>query len=195
MSPTLDATTGRRDRRTSALVAGFGLILLAVISPLGLLVALPAGHTAVAAPIAMTVAILDIVIGVALGVVLAPAGALLSGTAAATRIAYGAVLAVAATELVTPADPDRFTRVWEAGLLVFAVHLLAVAAAVLRLRDGQRWVAAAVALAGTGYVVDALADLHGFDRDFSAGALLFWGELVLIWWLLVVPGRSRERDR
>ncbi|MFT4188617.1 MAG: hypothetical protein QM621_08535 [Aeromicrobium sp.] len=182
--------------RGAAVAAGVSLIVMALISPVGLLVALPAGHTEVAALVAMTVAVLDIVVGVAAGVVLAPAGALLARTAAATRIAYGALLAMATTELVDPADADRFTRAWDAALFVFAVHLLVVAAALGRM-TGVHWIVpAAVALAGVGYLVDATATLADVDLPVSAGALLFWGELVLIWWLLARAGRpSGGADR
>ena len=74
--------------RTSALVAGTSLALMALIAPLGLLIALPAGMTGIAALSVLVIAALDVVAAVALYPVLRPGGELLAQIASATRVAY-----------------------------------------------------------------------------------------------------------
>lgn len=94
--------------RTASLVAGISLATMAVLAPIGIMVALPAGATGLTALIVLVVAALDVVIGVALYPVLRSGGMLLAATASALRIAYAAVFATAAGALAAPADVERF---------------------------------------------------------------------------------------
>lgn len=92
--------------RTASLISGCSLALMAVLAPIGVMVALPTGATGLAALIMLIVATLDVAIGVALYVVLQSGGTLLAATSSALRIAFAAVLAVAAGSLADPADVE-----------------------------------------------------------------------------------------
>lgn len=181
--------------RKAAVAAGVALLLMAVLAPLGLLVALPRGATGVGAATVLVVAVLDVVAAVALLRVVG-AGSPLSRLAAALRISYAAVFLVAGAALLAPADVDRFQARWDAGLLVFGVHLVVLGLAFVRARHLPSWVGAVVVVAGLGYVVDALALLLDADLGLSVAAFTFVGEVVLMVWLLARGGRGAgEPDR
>lgn len=176
--------------RVPSLVAGVSLAVMAVISPLGLLIALPAGRTEVAALIVLAVAALDVVVGIALVPVLAPGGVLLAQIAAAMRIAYAAVLAAASGWLISPVDEPRFQAIWNAGLLIFGLHLVLVGIAALRTGIIPYWVSTLVVLAGLGYVVDSAATILSPASGISISSATFVGELVLLGWLIACGGRG-----
>ena len=107
--------------RTSSLVAGLSLALMALLAPAGLLIALPAGATGVAALVVLVIATLDVIVGIALYPLLASGGQLLARTATAMRVAYagarGAAIKLGARgaamlhcgeylELAPPEQPD-----------------------------------------------------------------------------------------
>ncbi|QCC78822.1 DUF4386 family protein [Nocardioides daphniae] len=178
------------DLRTPAVVAGAALLVMAVLAPLGLLLALPAGHFGVAALVALTVAVLDVVAAVALLPVLATGGELWAWIAATLRVAYAAVFTVAGASLLAPVDEARFHAVWDAGLLVFGAHLLVAGAACVRSTLVPTWIGWLVVLAGAGYAFDAVVVAVGAESAFSLGAVTFVGEVVLLLWLLVRCGRQ-----
>lgn len=84
---------------------------------------------------------------------------------------------------------DRFTAVWDAGLILFGFHLLVVGWLAYRSGYVPRWLSVLVAIAGVGYVVDSLGALVTFLPSTSASTVTFVGELLLALWLLV---RSRR---
>lgn len=176
--------------RTSALVAGICLALMAVLAPLGLLMALPSGATGAAALVVLIIAALDVLAAVALYPVLKSGGTLLAQGAAAMRIAYGAVFAVAAGSLFHPFDTERFQAVWDAGLLLFGLHLALAGFAVLRSPATPTWIGVLLLIAGAGYAVDSatIAVLPGSPT--SLGEFTFVGEVVLMVWLIGWGGRS-----
>src|SRR5690606_37364394 len=88
---------------------------MAVLAPLGVMVALPAGATGVAALLVLAVAMLDVVAVVALLPLLRTAGALLAQIVVALRLVYAAVFATAAGQLLGDADLARFQAIWDAG--------------------------------------------------------------------------------
>lgn len=177
--------------RTSALVAGISLALMVVLAPLGLMIALPAGATGTAALIVLVIAALDVLAGVALYPVLKSGGTLLAQSAAAMRVAYGAVFAVAAGSLLNPVDTERFQAVWDAGLFLFGIHLALVGLAVLRSPSIPTWIGVLLLIAGAGYTLDSatIAILPGSPT--SIGEFTFIGEVVLLLWLIGWGGRSR----
>lgn len=178
--------------RTSALVAGISLALMAVLGPLGLLMALPSGATGAAALAVLIIAALDVLAAVALYPVLKSGGTLLAQSAAAIRIAYAAVFAVAAGSLFRPVDTEHFQAVWEAGLFLFGLHLALVGLAVLRSPLIPTWIGVLLLIAGAGYAIDSatLAILPGSPT--SIGEITFVGEVVLLVWLIGWGGRSRS---
>ncbi len=175
--------------RASALSAGISIALMAVLA-IGLVLALGDGATGVAAVLVLLIATLDVVAGVALYPVLAPGGQLLARAATAMRVAYGAVFAVAAGLLLAPSDTERFQAVWDAGLLLFGVHLLLVGLAAVRAASVPTWIGVLVLVAGAGYAVDAtLVALT--PGGFSVATVTFVGEVVLAIWLISRGGRAR----
>lgn len=215
------AVTGAPDRpevaRRPALVAGLGLLAMAVVAGASLLgalapllaatsaqdvtTALGAGETTLRLGLLglLVVVLLDVVVAWALRDVLAPVAPGAARLAAWLRLGYAAALLAAAGSLVHAVDvggtdpaaglgaATTFTSTWEVALVVFGAHLLVVASALLRGRQAPGWVAVLVALAGVGYVVDGVADVLGATLSF--GTVTFVGELVLMVWLLATVGR------
>lgn len=188
-SPTLSAL------RAPSLVAGLAMASMAVLSPVGMLVALPAGHTALAAYVALVVATLDIVVAVALLPVLTPGGRLLAQIAVALRVTYAAVFAVAGGWLLASADASRFEAVWNAGLLLFGTHLVLVGIAAVRTGFVPAWIGALVTIAGTGYAIDSTTAALLPGTGISVSGFTFVGEVVLLVWLIARGGRPRRSAR
>jgi len=179
--------------RPAALVAGTSLAAMAVLSPIAMFVAIPAGLPGVAALVLLVVAALDVAVAAALVPVLESGGRMLARVAAGLRVGYAAAFAVAASELLAPADVARFDRVWGAALLLFALHLLALAALAWRSGSAPRWLAALLALAGLAYLADTAVAALAPASGFSAGIVAAVGELALTVWLLGRGGRAPRR--
>ena len=179
----------RSQLRTAALTAGISLAAMALISPLGLIFALPAGNLGLAALSVLVVAVLDVMVGVALLPILSPAGRLLAGCASGLRIAYGALFATGAGSLVGTPDVERFHAIWDLGLFMFGMHLLLVGAAMIRGDATPTWVGALVALAGAGYLIDAISVTIAPATPLALGQVTFVGEVVLLVWLIGWCGR------
>lgn len=178
--------------RTCALVAGISLVLMAFLAPMGLIVALPSGATGTAALVFLIIAALDVVAAVALYPVLQSGGTLLAQTATAMRIAYGAVFAVAAGFLLRPVDTERFQATWNAGLLLFGLHLALVGLAVVGSASIPTWIGVLLLIAGAGYAIDSAIVAILPDSITSIGTFTFIGEVVLSIWLIGWGGRSRS---
>ncbi|MDR7330248.1 DUF4386 family protein [Corynebacterium guangdongense] len=171
--------------RATALTAGAGLALMAVLAPLAVFLALPAGHTTAAGLLLAVVVLLDVVVAVTLSDVLSPGGGPLAVAAAGLRLLYATVFTVAVGFLLR-GEVDTFERIWEPSLGVFGLHLLAVG--VLGWRTVvPRLIAALVFLAGAGYLVDALLPL-----GVEVSGVSFVGEVALLLWLLARGGRARR---
>jgi hypothetical protein len=207
--------------RVGAVVAGASLLLMAAVAlPANLLVVVPLTadgplptEAAVRAGAVgfLLVAVLDLLVAWGLWCLLRRAWPDVALLAAWSRVAYAAVLVVAVPVLVQPwagdaapaeadlrAAGDRFADVWQAGLVVFGVHLLLLALIGLRTRALPRTISALLLVAGPAYVVDGLLHL-GLD---GAGVLVesvllvvllvaaAGGELALAVWLLWRGGRT-----
>lgn len=189
-----DAKAESADLRTAMIVAGAGLVLMALIAPIGLLTALPSGETGIAAMAVLTIAALDVVVAVSLLPLLTRGGMLLARIAVAARLVYAAAFAGAAGFLLDPADPVRFQTIWDGALLVFGLHLVLAGVALWRTRITPIWIAVLVIAAGTGYLVDALAIVLGLG--ISIGEFTFVGEPLLAVWLIargIRPARRRSQ--
>lgn len=99
--------------RTASIVSGVSLAAMAVLAPLSVMLALPAGHTRLAALIVLLVAALDVVIAVALYPVLRSGGTLMAALSAAMRLAYAPIFAVAAGTL-SLGHVEDFQSIWDA---------------------------------------------------------------------------------
>lgn len=182
-----------RERR-AMLAAGLALAAMAVLSPIGMLIALPAGQTLLAGIVAIVVALLDVVVAIALWRVLRHGGAALARAAVVTRLVYAMALAVAAVALLVTADAGLFDAIWGHALALFGVHLVLVGIAALRGRRIPAWIGALVALAGAGYLVDWGVAFVVRDAPFAVSSVTFIGEVALLVWLIWRGVRRARRS-
>lgn len=179
--------------RSASIVSGVSLAAMAVIAPLGVMLALPAGHASVSALMMLVVAALDVVVAVALYPVLRSGGRLLAAISAALRLVYASIFAVAAGALAL-GDVESFRMTWDAGLLLFGAHLVLAGMAIVRSRGIPTWLGALVLLAGVGYLFDACLVLLAPGATLRLGEFVFIGEVVLCIWLLGWGGRTRNTN-
>ena len=207
--------------RRSALVAGVGLLAMTVIGVFANFVAIDALVTdgdpvSTAADIAdsetlfrfgilglAAVAALDIVVAWALGDTFKTVHR--SGARLATwfRAIYAAAMLAAITNLLNAAravdggDPlnhvEAFRDAWTLSLGIFGLHLIAAGWLVWHTPWLPRVLGALVALAGVGYVADATGTVLSADYDTNVAAFTFFGEPLLMLWLLVHGWRAVRR--
>jgi Domain of unknown function (DUF4386) len=149
------------------------------------------------------VAALDVVVGWALYQVFRPVSERLSMLAALLRTAYavafvfGIIQLVGLTNLVNTQSAahsqalqriDRFTNIWDAGLVLFGISLLLVAYLVYRSSYAPNLLGVLVAIAGFGYLVDSFSRLHSRSSSLDISAITGIGEFVFALWL-VIRGR------
>jgi hypothetical protein len=206
--------------RTGAVVAGASLLLMAAVAMPATLLAVgpltgegpvPTESTVRAGAVGfLLVALLDVLVAWGLWCVLRRASPDVATLAAWLRVAYSAVLAAAAPVLLQPwaggaapaeadlrAAGDRFADMWQAGLVLFGVHLLLLALIGLRTGAVPRGISALLLVAGAAYVVDGLLHLGlgGAGEAVETALLLVLlvasagGELALAGWLLWRGGR------
>jgi hypothetical protein len=219
-SPMSSSTTAPTSARAASLVAGVALALLAVVAGvanfavLGALVVPGDAEATVGAIVAggplfrvgiallVTAVILDVVIAAALNRLLAEVNETVSATAAWLRVAYAAVFLVAISQLMIAAatldDPDAalraidaFTTIWDASLILFAVHLLLVGALAFRSGFVPRVFGILLVIAGLGYLIDGFLEVLVAEPTVSIAQFVFIGEVALIFWLLIAGGRRR----
>ncbi|WP_185715078.1 DUF4386 family protein [Gulosibacter macacae] len=121
--------------------------------------------------------------------VFATGGRRLSLAAAALRIGYAAALGIA-TGTLFAGDAEAFDSIWQTALGLFGLHLVVLAIAGWRSSIVPRWIAALVAIAGVGYLVDALLSITQTSLGFELSTVTFIGEVALLVWLLGWAGRS-----
>ena len=152
----------------------------------------------------LVVAVLDIVVGWALFVILKSANRSFSLLAAWFRIIYAVIFAFSLTKLygvfqllTSPGASqgngvftqalngiDTFQSGWDIGLILFGVHLLLLGLISFRFGTIPKWLGALLAIAGSGYLVDSIGILLSPAYSLSIGEYTFFGELILIFWLL-----------
>ncbi|MCF6742996.1 DUF4386 domain-containing protein [Blastococcus sp. KM273128] len=153
---------------------------------------------------------LDVAVAWALHRVFAPVDAGLSLLAAAFRLVYAAVFLVAIGHLAAAADLlatdpvlgaaaiDRFEAVWNAGLLLFGVHLVLVGVLATRSAWTPRVLGVLLVVAGLGYAHDSAGAVLSGGSWPTVALVTFPGEVLLALWLLVRarrPSRGREERR
>jgi hypothetical protein len=150
-------------------------------------------------------------------VLFAPVSEIVSGLAAATRVAYAAVLVVATGHLVTASQLltgpggsagfttpelqaqgllqiDAFNAVWDAGLVLFGFHLLLLGYLVIRSSYVPTWLGILLVPAGCAYLVDSFGSIVMRDYSANVAGFLFVGEALLMLWLLARSRRIRLGD-
>ena len=200
--------------RTAAIVAGLGLLLMAILSPIAYLntfqslvkfddAALTAqnilssmGAFRTCIILLFTVAILDIVVAWGLYIMLVPANKNLSALAAWLRVIYGGIFIFAISKLyvalqVITADGTQtmsylksFQSIWDMGLILFGFHLLVLGYLVFKSGYVPKWLGVFLVLAGVGYIVDGFGKTLSPDYNLNIAQFTFVGEVLLIFWLL-----------
>jgi hypothetical protein len=204
--------------RTSALVAGISLSVMAVLGGFGnfgafvpLITrddALRTAHDISGAPFLFfagvasffIVAILDVVVAGALYTLFRPVSRRISAAAAWARAVYAVLLVIATGQLVVGfsllGDPEAalpvlesFNTIWVISLGLFGISLLLVGYLAFRSGFVPRVFGILLAIAGLGYLADAIGMI--FISDFSAlfAQFLFVGEVAIIFWLLIAGRR------
>lgn len=154
------------------------------------------------------VVVLDVVVAVALYRVFRPVSAGASMLAAAARLVYAGVFLVAISQLAGVANllgrpesvavlgpaqvqaqamlgVESYLDTWNAGLLLFGLHLLVIGWLAWRSGYVPRVLAALLAVAGVGYAFDSMAAVlmgHGAP---TIAEFTFLGEVLLAVWLIV----------
>jgi len=200
--------------RTAALVAGVALALMAVLggfANFGALVPLitPGDAEQTAQNISgspllflsgvasfVIVALLDILVAGALCALFTPVSRRLSAAAAWMRTAYALLLMVAISQLLIGysllGDPEAalpvlesFNTIWVISLGLFGASLLLVGYLAFHSGFIARVFGILLAIAGVGYLADAIGMV--FIPDFTAvfATFMFVGEVAIIFWLLI----------
>lgn len=207
---------------TAALIAGIGLLVMAVIAPFanfGVIVNLevPGDPSATATNIAKSadlvrlaaadfiiIAILDVVVAWGLYIVLRRVNPSLSLLGGWLRLAYAAILAVSINSLLSALragsmDPmsgafflESFNSLWQIGLIIFGLHLCVVGVLAWQ-SDFIHWLLGVLLIiAGLGYIVDGFGTILVQDYSLNLATFTFIGEVVLIFWLLIRGRKLRD---
>lgn len=200
--------------RTAAIIAGVGLLLMAILSAIGILntyqrlvkfddpalttqnILNSMGEFRTAVLLIFVVALLDVLVAWALYIVLKPANKNLSALAAWLRVIYGGIFIFAVSKLyaalqVVAADGVQamtflraFQSIWDNGLILFGFHLLVLGYLAFKSGYIPKWLGGLLALAGLGYIVDGFGRMLFPAYSFSLAQFTFIGEVFLIFWLL-----------
>ena len=200
--------------RTAAIVAGVGLLLMAILAPIAYLntfqklvifdnAALSAqnilnsmGEFRTAMMLLFIVAILDIVVAWGLYIVFVPANKNLSALAAWLRVIYGVIFMFAisklyvALQVLTPDGAQAmsflkaFQSIWDMALILFGFHLLLLGYLALQSGYIPKWLGVFLVLAAVGYIVDGFGKTLSPDYNLNIAQFTFVGEVLLIFWLL-----------
>lgn len=137
---------------------------------------------------------LDVTVAWALRVLFQSVSPALSLLTAWFRTVYAAVFMVAIATLgISPglAATDApglsfalFSSIWDAGLILFGLHLLLLAALLHQAEFTPSWLGILVGIAGLGYLSDSVIGLLAPGATISIGTFTFVGEVVLLVWLL-----------
>jgi hypothetical protein len=208
----IDSVT--RSLRAASLIAGTGILLLAVLAVFGNFIAVGAlvtrGDAAKTArdilaseglfrwgvATLILVAVLDIVVARALLTVFEPVNRNVSAMAAWFRVAYAVVFLVGIAQLVVAlgllGDPtqalraiDTYTAVWNAALVLFAVHLLLIGYLAYRSGFIPRVIGILLVVAGLGYLTDGFGVVLVPGYSLNIAQFTFVGEVALMISLLI----------
>jgi hypothetical protein len=200
--------------RKAGIVAGIGLLLMAILAGYGnlgiiatLVVDGDAAKTAaniqeslslfrMATLFLFIVAILDVVVGWALYRFFEPVNKKLSAAAASLRIIYAVIFTAAiyflysaSTVLSQPTEvlrnTDQFNLIWQGGLILFGIHLLLIGYLVIKAKYTPIYLGILLIVAGLGYMIDGVGNTMVSGYSLNIGAVTFIGEVVLIFWLLI----------
>ena len=200
--------------RNAAIIAGVGLLLMAILSPIAYLntyqrlvkfddpaittqnILISVGEFRTAILLLFIVALLDVVVAWGLYIVLLPSNKNLSALAAWLRVIYGGIFIFAISKLyvalqVVAVDGVQamtflraFQSIWDNGLILFGFHLLVLGYLAFKSGYSPKWLGGLLVLAGLGYIVDGFGRMLSPAYSFSLAQFTFIGEVFLIFWLL-----------
>ena len=200
--------------RTAAMLAGIGLLLMAILSPIAYLntfqslvdfddAALTAqnilnsiGAFRTSIILLFTSAILDIVVAWALYILLVPTNKNLSALAAWLRVIYAGIFIFAISKLnvalqYISADSAQamtflksFQSIWDMALILFGFHLLILGYLAFKSGYIPKWLGVLLVLASVGYIVDGIGKFISPNYNLNIAQFTFIGEVLLIFWLL-----------
>ncbi|MDJ1007562.1 MAG: DUF4386 family protein [Paracoccaceae bacterium] len=196
----------------AALLGAFDETLLADVAGPGWPEAVPRGLLRLGLA-QRVVALMDIVVAAALWALFRPAAPRLSALTAAARLAYVALFALAQLQIwqalaVTGEIPagttgvsaveaalGRYRAIWDAAFALFAAHLLLLARLIWGGGLLRQVLAALLAIAGLGYLVDSLIAFALPQTVFRFAPYTFVGEMTLMLWLLAGAPAPRRFAR
>lgn len=200
--------------RTAAIIAGIGLLLMAILSPIAYLntfqrlvkfddasltaqnISNSMGAFRTAILLLFVVALVDVLVAWALYIVLMPVNKNLSSLAAWLRVIYSGIFIFAISKLyvalqVVTADGTQamtylkaFQSIWDKGLILFGFHLLILGYLSFKSGYVPKWLAFFLLLAALGYIVDGFGKTLSPTYNLSISQFTFIGEVLLIFWLL-----------
>jgi hypothetical protein len=206
--------------RHAGITAGAALLAMSVLSAFGYLIAVKglvsgadaartaskvAGHENLLRAGVLSlcaVAALDVVVAWALYRLFKPASEALSRLATLLRVAYAGVFMVAISQLIgalgQPTEALRhinaFTDIWDAGLLLFGLHLFLVAYLAYRSGYVPKVLGVLLAIAGFGYVFDTVVRVVVRGSSSDVSAITGIGEFVFALWLVIRGRRIASSD-
>ena len=226
LSPDRSGLDPNRSVRHAGVIAGIGLLVMAVLGGFANFVALEGlvtqGDAARTARDIMAsegvfrlgiasfflMIVLDMVVAWALYRVFSPVSARISMLATWFRLVYAGVFLVAIGELVgalrllgnqgylTVFNADQlqaqallriqaFTDIWNAGLVLFGIHLLVIAYLAYRSGYVPRPLGVLIGIAGFGYAFDSFAAALSPGDSIEISGFSFIGEFLLAVWLVI----------
>lgn len=208
-----------RSLRTASLIAGLGLALIVVLTPLGNFVAVqPLITPGDAAKTAQDIlnsetlfrwgiaslilaAVLDMIVAVALLALFEPVSRYVSTMAALFRVAYAAVFLVAIIQLLIALgmlnDPpqamraiDAYNTIWLVSLIFFGIHLVLIGYLAYRSGYMAKVFGILLIVAGIGYLIDGFGTVLVPNYSINIAQFTFVGEAALMFWLLINGSRK-----
>jgi len=163
----------------------------------------------------LIVALLDILVAWALYIFLSQQNKSLSLLTAWLRVVYASILCVViinlinVLQLLNGADYlsvfsesqlqtqimlslNIFNKGWEFGLIVFGFHLLLLGYLILKAGYMRKLLGILILLAALGYIIDGFGKLLFSNYSISISMFTFIGEVILIFWLLIVGRKIKE---
>jgi len=156
----------------------------------------------------MLVAILDIIVAWALYILMRPVHTSLALLTAWFRVVYATIFGAAIFNLIevvpmidgaaslagwttiqretlAMSGLTAFQSAWNAGLIVFSLHLLGLGYLVFRSGYMPKYLGILLIIAFLGYFIDGIGTLLFSSYDLTLAMYTFIGEVVLIFWLLI----------
>ena len=160
------------------------------------------------------VAVLDVIVAWALFIFLKPVSQTLSTLAAWFRIIYATILLAALFYLlqvllllnradISSFETDQlhmnvlfsvnsFSLAWESGLIIFGFHLFLIGYLMVRAGYMKKILGILLIIASLGYLTDGFGEFLSAGYDLNIAVYTFFGEVVLIFWLLISGRKHKE---